>query len=190
MRLFIAVNLPDGEKERLYRETAMLRAGGLPVRWVAPESLHITLSFLGEVAERDAEGVRAVLTRVAANGSPFRLALHGIGAFPNLKRPRVIWVGAEPAPELIGVQDELATQLAELGFRREERPFSPHLTLGRSTSQRSADFAGFEALAARIRYRAEIDIATVDLMQSRLHAKGAQYTRLFAAPLGVGTPAA
>jgi 2'-5' RNA ligase len=184
VRLFVAINLPDSEKERLYNSISPLRAGRFPVRWVASPSLHITLKFLGEVPEHESRPVKDALNAAAACCSPFLLKLHGIGAFPNLRRPRVVWMGADPAPELLRLQAEMEAHLSELGFERETRPFSPHLTLGRAEmNARASDFAALESVAARIDCRSETSITTVDLMLSELNRTGARYSVISAAAL-------
>jgi 2'-5' RNA ligase len=182
--LFVAVHLPPAETERLYRETESLRESRLPVRWVALPSLHITLKFLGEVADARVAQLTEILARTAAAHPPFTLSVHGIGAFPNLRRPRVLWVGTDSAPELLTVQDAVEMSLAELGFEREARAWSPHLTLGRAQEgAHAAAFAALPALADAVTYESTVEIRTIDLMRSRLQRGGAQYERLIAAPL-------
>jgi len=185
VRLFVAIHLPPAETERLYRETAALRASELPVRWVSLASLHITLKFLGEVAENRTAEISKRLERVAAGHAPFQLRLNGLGAFPNQRHPRVVWVGTDAPLELLGVQAGVEATLSELGFEREARAWSPHLTLGRARDRaRAEDFAALPALAAAFAYESTARVATIDLMQSRLQRGGAEYTRLVAAPLG------
>jgi 2'-5' RNA ligase len=189
VRLFVALNLPDSVRQALWRAAGPLRELGLPVRWVRPEGLHLTLKFLGEVApEREAE-LAAALGR-AATGSPaspgspgvrpgsrgLHLALRGCGAFPDVKRPRVLWVGIEPEPALELLQHRVEQEFAPLGFPTEARPFRPHLTLGRA--ERDARVQGFRPLAGAIEKVAFDETATVetlDLMESQLQRNGAVY---------------
>lgn len=186
MRLFVAVNLPEVERKRLHEATARLRNARLPVRWAEPAALHMTLKFLGEVTEPQADAVASVLGAVAAAHAPFRLELGGVGAFPDLRDPRVIWVGTRPAPELLALQEDVERGLTSLDFEPETRPFSAHLTLGRARRWAKAkDFRDFPRLAESVQYRGAVTIHSVDLMRSHLGSEGARYERIVAAPLKV-----
>lgn len=185
MRLFFAINLPPGEQDRLYRATARLRAANIPVRWVPPQNLHLTLQFLGSVAERRIAEVQEAGARAVAGIAPFEARLGGIGAFPNARRPRVIWVGVEKAEPLLQLHAALEQALAPLGFAPEERGFQPHVTLGRvRDGARPAELARFEELAAAVHYTGVLPVRSLDLMHSDLGPGGARYTRIGAAPLG------
>lgn len=185
MRLFIALNLTSKERQRIYRAARKLREADLPVRWVEHADMHLTLKFLGEVRPESAGKVRAAIERVAAKTSPFQLSLGGCGAFPTIRRPRVIWVGAEATPELRCLKHDLEWELAPLGFEREVRAFHPHLTLGRArSSARAGDFRDFQAFAADYTYEGEARIRTVDLMVSHLSSKGVRYEKLHSVRLG------
>lgn len=184
MRLFVALNLPPEERARLDRAAAALRAAALPVRWVASDGLHLTLKFLGEVADSRVAETEAEVRAVSREYSPFELELGGLGAFPNLRQPRVIWMGLKAPPELGELARSVELAMEALGFPREERPFSPHLTLGRAErGARAADFRGLPALVERFGYSATVEAHTVDLMRSHLSPRGARYERLAAAPL-------
>lgn len=185
MRLFVAVNLPAGIKDEIGAATAPLRGAGYPFRWVDAEALHLTLSFLGEVAESRVETLRDALRAVALRHEPFVLGIGRIGAFPNLRRPRVLWMGTASAGELVRLQAETARVLEPLGYPPEERAYSPHLTLARArTDARPAAFASLESRAALIAYANEVRIDSLDLMRSHLSRAGARYERIGAAPLG------
>lgn len=185
MRLFVAINLADREKQRVQHAVTGLRSNRFPFRWVAPESVHLTLQFLGEVAEDRAARVEGAVADLAADHGPLDLDIGGIGAFPNLRRPRVLWLGVEPAPELLALHEGLGRALEPLGFARETRPFSPHITLARTRAgARAAEFTGLEALAADISYSAEVHVASIDLMRSHLGREGARYEVVSARPLG------
>lgn len=185
MRLFVAVNLPVEERGRAWVAAAPLRAAHLPVRWVGEEALHLTLRFLGEVGEAQVGPIGEMLGGAMRGARPFTVGLGGIGAFPSLTKPRVVWVGIErhPALELLANDVELA--LMALAFEPELRPFSPHLTLGRAErSARPAAFKHLPELAAGIAYEGTTTVESVDLMQSTLGPRGATYTVLSRAPLG------
>lgn len=186
MRLFVAVNLPEEERARLYDAAAELRNGGFPVRWVARDALHLTLKFLGDVAEAQVSAIESVLGAVAAAYSPVWLGLGGVGAFPNLRNPRVVWLGVEQAPELLSLQRDVERGLEPLGFAPEQRPYSPHLTLGRARrGTRAGDFLRLASMAQSVPYEAAITVNSVDLMRSHLSPGGARYERIAAIPLPV-----
>lgn len=184
MRLFIAINLPLDLRQRLWEAAGPLRGAGYPVRWVAPDGLHLTLKFLGEVRpEREPDVVAAIGTAVQG-AKPFVLPVSGFGAFPSLSRPRVVWVGCEPVPPLELLQHRVEQEMERLGFPLEGRAFHPHLTLGRA--QREARAAAFRALERQVEaleFAAEARVESVDLMESRLSRDGARYTRRHAARL-------
>lgn len=180
----MAVLLPEGVRAALAREIERLRLVARGVAWVAPENLHVTLKFLGEVDEARLPSLREALAGAAAPVPPFDLAVRGLGAFPSVGRPRVIWAGlgegADAAAELARRVDEA---LASLGFPREDRPFAGHVTLGRVREPRRhpALTAAIEAGGGRDFGLVRVDAAA--LMQSRLSPHGARYTRLESAPL-------
>ena len=184
MRLFVAVNLPAEERRAIWDAAASLRAALLPVRWVGEPALHLTLRFLGEVEAERAPAIEAALAKAVRSLKAFAVGVGGVGAFPSLAKPRVVWVGVErhPALELLANDVELA--LMDLGFEPELRPFAPHLTLGRARrGARPVAFRDFARLAADVTYQATAPVATVDLMQSTLGAQGASYAVLARAAL-------
>lgn len=184
MRLFIALNFPAKERQRLYRASKKLRAADLPMKWVDVGSLHLTLKFLGEVRPERSEDVKEAVNRIATKTPVLEVTLGSCGAFPTLRRPRVVWVGADATPELRCLKHDLEWELAPLGFEREVRAFHPHVTLGRAANDaRAGDFREFEGLAAGFDYEAKITVKTVDLMVSHLSPKGARYERLLSASL-------
>ncbi|HUG41398.1 MAG TPA: RNA 2',3'-cyclic phosphodiesterase [Longimicrobiales bacterium] len=185
MRLFIAINFTAKDRQRMHRAARKLRERELPIRWEAVEQLHLTLKFLGEVRPESVGRVKEAVARVAEKTSPFTLTMEGAGAFPTLRRPRVIWLGAEASPELRCLKHDLEWELAPLGFEREVRAFHAHVTLGRALKEaRAGDFRDFEEAVSGLSYRAEIPVRTVDIMESHLARRGARYTRVLAAKLG------
>lgn len=183
MRLFVAINLPADVRDALYAAAAPLRETGVPVKWVAPDAMHLTLKFLGDVADDRERAIAGALDALCAGRRPFTLPLEGFGAFPTSQRPRVFWAGAEAVPPLELLQHDLERALAGLDFPLEGRPFRPHLTLGRAKqgAERSAGAAG--ALLDDLQFAGEIAVDTVDLMESHLSPKGATYTVRHAARL-------
>jgi 2'-5' RNA ligase len=132
IRTFIAVKLPETVLAAIGGVQERMAACGLNVRWVTTGNIHLTLKFLGEVDEDEVDGIAAVLTEAVHGFAPLRLAAAGAGVFPSVKRARVIWVGlAGQLPELAALQRSIEDRLATIGYPREKRPFSGHLTLGR-----------------------------------------------------------
>ena len=183
MRLFIALNLPDSVREALWRAAAGLRDRNWPVRWAKPDGVHLTLKFLGEVAEDREPELIAAMGRAAApppgsrpGSATLVLRLSGFGVFPDPRRPRVVWAGVEPEPALELLQHRVEREFEPLGFPTEGRPFRPHLTLGRAERDaRSGDFRGLEAALEAAQFEETVTIDTVDLMQSTLQRSGAVY---------------
>ena len=185
MRAFVAVNLSETEQQAVYDATAPLRDGGLPVKWVQPAGLHVTMKFLGEVADERATAIGAALDVAVATARPFEVALGGIGVFPTAARPRVIWLGVEVHPALELLANDIENALRPFGFEAELRPFSPHVTLGRARhGARSRAFGALPDLSAAVDYGSVVPVESVDVMESVLHPAGAEYRLHHRSPLG------
>lgn len=188
-RTFIAVELNDDVRGALQRRIARLQRRLPDVRLADPASLHLTLVFLGELEEDQLSAVLDTALDAARASRPFSLSLGELGTFGSRRSPRVIWTGVtgEIAP-LLALQQRLATGLEALGFPREERPFSPHLTLARLKQPLAPDIAGqLDALQQTPIPHGEHATFTVDeiaVMKSELLRSGARYTQLRACPLG------
>jgi len=184
VRLFVAVNLPEQERRAAYEATAPLRHGDVPVKWVQEASLHLTLKFLGEVAPERADAIAVALDAAVGTARPFAVNLGGVGAFPSMARPRVVWLGVETHPALELLANDVEKALRPFGFEAELRPFQPHITLGRAKQgAKPAAFGKFEKLAGRVSYEAVVPVRSVDLMESELRPDGAVYTLRHAASL-------
>jgi 2'-5' RNA ligase len=184
VRLFLAINLPPDVRAALHAATGPLRAAAPAVKWVGPEQLHLTLKFLGEQADDTAARVRETLPAVTARHAGVPLALGGVGAFPNFRRARIVWMGVGPSPRLELLYHDVEAACAAIGLEVEGRAFRPHITLGRIGDR--VDDAARRALARAARevdYEVEVDVESVDLMQSETAAGGARYTALARAPL-------
>ena len=171
------MNMDDDLRRAVAETQERLRAGGADVKWVRPEGMHVTLKFLGEVDEArlpEIEGaVRAAVTDIA----PFRLRLEGVGGFPSAIAPRVVWAGVvEGAQELAELARRIETALEPLGFERERREFSGHVTLGRARTPRGRD--GLVAIMREAREQpfGEMEVRRVELMRSDLRPTGPIYT--------------
>ena len=130
MRLFVALEIPPAVRENLAGLIRDLRAIAPQPKWVRVENLHITLKFIGEVADTKLEAIRQALGEVRSE-APVTLDFRGLGFFPNEKYPRVFWAGMEASANLKGLAADIDRAMEKLGIPREQRPFSPHLTLAR-----------------------------------------------------------
>ena len=190
IRAFIAVELPPPTGDMLAGVVRLLASrvdGG--VRWTRPESLHLTLRFLGNIEADSVEAVSEVVSRCAASARPFEVALGRIGGFERLRAMRVIWMSvAGDLGPLTELYRSLEGGLESLGFARERREFRPHITLGRvregaPVPQRRAVA---EALSgADVEEGATLPVESIALIRSVLTPSGSEYTRLHTARLGV-----
>lgn len=184
MRLFVAVNLPPAEREALWQAAAPLRDANLPVRWVAADCLHITIKFLGELDESGAEAIATALSAAVRDVRPFEVTTGGIGAFPDLAHPRVVWHGVEHAPALELLANDVERALKPFDFGSELSPFRPHVTLGRvQKDARAKDLRGLAAAAKRVTYEGLLAVTSVDLMHSTPGPHGSRYVVRHAAAL-------
>jgi 2'-5' RNA ligase len=184
VRLFVAVDLDDAARASIAAEQDRLRrtAGGSALRWVRPEHLHMTLVFLGEVAEQRANAVIEAYATPAAI-RPFDLAFSGIGAFPPRGAPRALWIGVSRGEsELKSLQQRMVDRAREQRITLESRPFSPHLTVGRWKDSRSSDRQRYvtDVPSAEI---ARVRISRATLYRSQLSSTGPTYTALAHATL-------
>jgi 2'-5' RNA ligase len=132
IRSFLAFELPPSIKKHLWEISGELQQSHLPVRWVKKENIHLTIIFLGSVNEDTIHAIGERASAVAQRFSVIKIGLNGVGVFPNWRRPRVLWIGIEGDTETLShLRDELQRELSPLGFTPEDRPFRPHLTLGR-----------------------------------------------------------
>ena len=190
MRLFIALDIDADIGARITDFRNQMRQLAPDVRWVEPESFHVTLQFLGET-KKLAE-IQSALRR--AKGLPITLAFHDAGFFPTPKSPRVFWVGIESDQNLRELATSIADVLRPLGFERDKGPFKPHLTLARAGSGRPRPLAGersapgLQRVRARVEALRPLEFGTMTarefcLYESKLSPAGAQYTRLARYPL-------
>ncbi len=131
IRTFIALELPAELKAVLARMQKTFMQSTAGVKWVRPEAIHLTLKFLGATSMEKVDMVCGVLDHLTRDVAPFSFDATGMGAFPNSRNPKVIWAGLQVEDRLKVFQEELETALADKGFAAEDRPFAPHLTLGR-----------------------------------------------------------
>lgn len=183
LRAFIAIELPPEVTQHLLNLVQHLRRQGPPgVRWVRPEGIHLTLKFLGSIEVERVQSIVEALERSAQGQRPFRLHLQGVGAFPRLQAPRVLWVGLGGDVEALHrLQQRVEESLTALEFPMEGRPFSPHLTLGRVREPLPPHD---RELLATVLGRLSVDgtlaipAERVSLIRSTLLPSGASYRRI------------
>jgi RNA 2',3'-cyclic 3'-phosphodiesterase len=187
VRLFLAINLDPVLRGGIHRAMEPLREAAPSLSWIREPLLHFTMKFLGEQDESLVPSLRDAMRAVAATHREIELDLGGIGAFPNLRRPRVVWMGvaAEPRLELLHHDVEVACE--QLGLPVEGRPFRPHLTLARVRERPSVDeLRALSRAAKQMDQHETMVVESIDLMLSELAqtpGTGTRYTRLAAAPL-------
>jgi 2'-5' RNA ligase len=185
IRTFIGVALDKAIRDRTVALQETLGRTGTEVKWVEPENLHVTMLFLGEVDEREIPKVCGIVAEISGQHSAFLMSVETAGCFPNPRRPRILWVGvAEGAQPLCAIHDALEIPLQELGYRREERKYMPHITLGRVKSDRSTEELA-AALGKQVAWKGgEIMVRELHIMGSQLTPQGPVYTVLSRAKLG------
>src|SRR4030066_1134835 len=172
MRTFIAIELPQELTSKIDQLQAVLRKTGADVSWVKPQNVHITLKFLGEVKEEKIEEVYQA-TELSVKGiRKFQVNLQGLGGFPNMKRPRAIWIGVEKGKEILAeLYPKVEEEFYKIGFAKENRSFAPHLTIGRVKSPKN-----LERLASEINkisfQTEEFEVKEVVVMKITLHPTG------------------
>jgi 2'-5' RNA ligase len=191
IRSFVAIELSAEARTALIQLQNQLKALAprQTVRWAAPESLHLTLHFLGDVPADDIDKITQLLHEAASASSPFTLALGGLGCFPNTRRPRIIWTGVlGETQSLQQLHLTLGEKLKAIGFTPETRPYSPHLTLGRvinylPTRQLTKLGQAIEQAQGQVGQLASLRVTQISLMKSELKSGGAVYTQLVSAIL-------
>jgi len=177
MRAFVAIDLPDSIHAALGRQQATFRAACPDARWTNPEGIHLTLKFLGEISEEQVTRVSEALATLGPF-EKFSIEVKGFGFFPDARRPRVFWTGLVAPPALGQLAKRVQASMEKLGFAREDRPFTPHLTLARfkiprpqPTLQVFLQPQGGTALG-------QFEVSEFFLFESRLSPHGAEYRKV------------
>jgi 2'-5' RNA ligase len=194
MRIFIALDIDDSIRERIARYVKGLEGFAPDARWVRPESMHVTLKFIGEKSDRAVEEIKQTLETIEAE--PLELRFCGHGFFPSAKAPRVFCIGIKAGPQLASLAAKVDEKVALLGIPKEEHAFSPHLTLARgsrgsaSARLRKEDVPNrnFQRLQEKLSAMPAPEFGTMTareffLYQSQLSRGGSRYTKLSAFPL-------
>ncbi len=186
IRTFIAVDVSDAVKRRAADVVDRLRVAGAPVKWVEPARMHITLQFLGNVSADEITAVCQHVEQAVHDIPSFQLHCEGLGGFPSIDRPRVVWLGCSVGSDrLIALHRAVESAMERLGFPPERREFHPHMTLGRIRRGNPT----LQQLAALMRANATFDAGTTDVHEvcvysSSLKRQGPEYTPLSRAELG------
>ena len=183
LRSFIAIELPETVKSAFVELQGELKKTGADIRWVKPENIHLTLKFLGNT-EESTDSIVDVIKGTCSRFEPVTLEIRGVGVFPNVKSPRVIWAGMNCNTALAEIRNSIEEGLFSLGFERDSRKFSPHLTLGRFRSSQGRRPLMDKIELLKDKSYGMIHAETVVLMKSDLAPGGAQYTRLAEISLG------
>jgi len=175
MRLFVAIEIPAEIRAKIMDFVATVKPKVPGARWVRPEGLHITLKFLGNVADEKRDAIEGALRTIKSAG--FKLSLQKTGAFPTPKYPRVLWIGIDSGPELANLATQVDQVLSPLAFEREKRAYTPHVTLARM------DERGKKSDVAAALSEPNISFGTMTatdfhLYESKLSPQGARYTKL------------
>jgi 2'-5' RNA ligase len=187
VRLFLAINFPPAVRAEIVAATTPLRETAPELAWVKEPLLHLTLKFLDEQPEERLESIQAALAGVAARHRELLLTLGEIGAFPNFRRTRIVWMGVAQEPRLELLHHDIEVVFEALGFEVDGRPFRPHLTLARAKNTLPEDrLRALARSAKRTDYRTDFIVHSIDLMQSTLGPGGPSYTTLLSAALRSG----
>lgn len=186
IRSFISIELPDGIRSSIAELITELRKAGTDVAWVPAEKIHLTLKFLGNTDDSLIQRIKEQITKKLSHYTAFYIKIVGVGCFPSEKRPRVLWIGIENSDILRSMQKDIDTEVAGFGFPLEERPFSPHLTIGRVRSQKGIA----EMLRRFAEFRTadfgEAEVKSMHIMKSELKPAGAEHTSIAEIPIGRG----
>ena len=188
IRAFIAIDLSAEIQGRIDELTSQLQArlDNVPVRWVPAMNVHLTLKFLGDVSVANIEVLNGILQTETEKCSRFEISVGELGAYPSIHRPRVIWVGVEAPGDLYSLQRGIVNETARLGYVRERRKFSPHLTIGRVSRNAHADQVrqiGEVLEKCKAGFLGATRVDAIHLYRSDLRPTGAVYTNLFSAAL-------
>ena len=184
LRCFIAIGIPDPIKQEIGNLLDILRKYDVDIKWVALENVHLTLKFLGDTPEALLPGIRESILTIVSSYEPFYIKIYGTGVFPNKKYPKVIWVGIVNSEALVNLQGDIENSMSLLGYKKEDKAFNPHLTMGRVRNQR-----GIFSIVNEIDIFQDKDFGTfrsdrLKFMKSELKPKGPDYTCLFDMPFG------
>lgn len=187
MRLFIAIEISDEIKDVLARVESHLQYAGADIKWINPKTIHLTIRFLGEVDEKRVGEVTVAVDSATGSAKPFTLSLNGLGGFPSAERPKVLWIGLrEGAAEAAELAARIDDSLLKIGFAKEPRPFTAHLTLGRARSAHNVDKLNSKLVSASSIIGESAGLSqkagSAILFRSELTPHGAVHTKIHESP--------
>ena len=184
MRIFLAINPPADVRRRVWEAAAPLRDIAPEVAWIPEDKIHLTLKFIGDVPETAIDPLVSSMTDTARTHAAPMARLATVGAFPNFRKPRVIWMGMDQEPRLELLHHDVELACDKLGYELEGRPYRPHLTLARVRKPLDDDTRkALRTSARRIRFTDEFHARTIDVMQSQPGPGGSKYIVLASAPM-------
>jgi len=184
LRCFIAIEIPETIKKSVADTIDSLKKSGSDVKWVSEENIHITLQFLGETEESLIPDIKGALDKILAPYSSFYIRITDVGCFPSGKRPRVIWVGMEESKSLINLYEDISNEMVKFGYKKEERGFTPHVTIGRVKSNRNMGELLSRLEEFKVADFPDFEVRNIKLMKSELKPSGAKYYTLAEIPFG------
>ena len=175
-RVFIAVEVNQSVKQSLAKVKDLLRDCALEIKWVEDFNFHITLKFLGEISDDKIEEVKKVLEKIAAKRQAFAIEISGLGAFPKLDFPRVIWAGVNQGEEkIMQLQNEIEEKMIELDFTPEKHDYTPHITLGRVKDKGKEELLSDKLKEFPFSFSERDRVSAITLFASELTAQGPKY---------------
>lgn len=189
IRSFIAIDLP-GELQNSLGDVSENLASSIKknlVRWMDASKIHLTLKFLGDVSKTNIPRIKEIIQAETTAHKVFEISVGGLGVFPNMTQPRVIWVGVEAPEELFSIQRRIESEMGRLGYSPDKRAFSPHLTLGRvarNVNPKQIRIISEELRKHKLGFVGATRVTAVHLYKSDLRPTGAVYSKLHSAQLG------
>jgi RNA 2',3'-cyclic 3'-phosphodiesterase len=184
LRCFIAIGIPEQLQREISECIEILKKHNADIKWVRPENLHLTIKFLGNTPGLLLPNIHESLTRVVSTYEPFYITIYGTGMFPNKKYPRVIWAGVHDSGRIKPLMERVDGSMSLLGFKKEDRAFSPHLTLGRVRSQRGMIMFVDELDTFKEKEFGAMPVDRILIMKSDLTPKGPEYACVHTIPFG------
>ena len=179
IRAFIAFEINEDTRARLEDIQTVLKEANAHVSWIKPQNIHCTLIFLGDIFQSGVDSLADVLSRMAMNIKPFEIEIQGLGFFGSTRSPRIVWAGIGGAvTPLVKLQNDLITVVLAAGLKPDEKPFKPHLTIGRVRSNRNASGLVSAISQNKDKNFGALSVKRIVLMQSSLTAAGPVYTLL------------
>ncbi len=178
MRCFIAIDIPENIKDAIagFIEKYGLNLKG--IRWIPAENVHLTLKFLGDIKEDLIPEIQKRLALICTRIDVFNINIRGAGAFPNLKYPNVLWIGIDESEGLRRLYEDIEESMSDLGFEKEDRKFSPHLTIGRVKDRKGIEPVIKRLYTFKDTFFGSIEVKEVLLMRSVLKPSGAEYSKI------------